>query len=169
MRTLKCKPVDNRRTCWATSCLANANLKSWRGDWFYPQRSWIVDFDVFVAMAKGDEDFDVTWALELRLERDGLATMIILGGVSYVDLSSLKDSCLKGPHQIERLIVSISGPWTEKCRNSKLQFACSRRWLSILTAIIAIMFTLKIPHLWPWAIANPCDMYNEKASNINAP
>ena len=168
MRTLKCKPVDNRRTCWATSCLANANLKSWRGDWFYPQRSWIVDFDVFVAMAKGDEDFDVTWALELRLERDGLATMIVLGGVSYVDLSSLKDSCLKGTHQIERLVLSISGPWTEKCRNSKLKFACSRRWLSILTAIIA-MFTLKIPHLWPWAIANPCDMYNEKASNINAP
>ena len=51
-----------------------------------------MDFDVFVAMAKGDEDFDVTWALELRLERDGLATMIVLGGVRYVDLSSLKDS-----------------------------------------------------------------------------
>ena len=165
MRTLRCKPVDNRRTCWATSCLANANLKSWRGDWFHPQCSWVVDFDVFVAMAKGDEDFDVTWALELRLERDGLATMIVLGGVCYIDLSSLKDSCYKGTYQIERLVLSISQLWTEKCRNTNVQFTGSRRWLSILIA----MFTLKIARWWPWAIANPREMYNEKASNIYAP
>ena len=142
MRTLKCEPVDDRRTCWATSCLANANLKSWRGGWFHPQCSWVVDFDVFVAMAKGDEDFDVTWALELRLERGGLATMIVLGGVRYVDLSSLKDSSWKGTFQIDRLVLSISGLWTEKCRNSNVQIAGSQRWPSILTAITA-MFTLK--------------------------
>ena len=48
---------------------------------------------MFVAMAEGNKDFDVTRALELGFERDGLATMIVLGGVSYIDLSSLEDVC----------------------------------------------------------------------------
>ena len=48
---------------------------------------------MFVAMAKGNKDFDVTRTLELGFERDGLATMIVLGGVSYIDLSSLEDVC----------------------------------------------------------------------------
>lgn len=49
-----------------------------------------MDFDVGVAMAKGSEHFDVTRALELSFERDRLATMVILGRVIDVDLSSLK-------------------------------------------------------------------------------
>lgn len=51
-----------------------------------------MDFDVGVAMAKGDKHSDVTRALELCLERDGLTTVVILGRVSNVDLSSLKDN-----------------------------------------------------------------------------
>ena len=48
---------------------------------------------MFVAMTKSNKDFDVIRALELGFERDGLATMIVLGGVSYIDLSSLEDVC----------------------------------------------------------------------------
>ena len=46
---------------------------------------------MFVTMTKSNKDSDVTRALELGFERDRLATMIVLGGVSYINLSSLED------------------------------------------------------------------------------
>lgn len=50
-----------------------------------------MDFDEGVAMTKGSEHSDVT-ALKLGFERNGLAAMVVLGRVSNVDLSSLKDN-----------------------------------------------------------------------------
>lgn len=51
-----------------------------------------MDFDVGVAMAKGDKHSDVTRTLELSFKSDGLTAVVISGSVSDVHLSSLKDN-----------------------------------------------------------------------------
>ncbi len=92
MGSLKCKPINDRCTPWPTPCLSHTDIKSCCGNWLYPQCCWVVDFDVGVAMAKSDKHSDVARALELCFERDGLTTVVILGCVSNVGLSSLKDN-----------------------------------------------------------------------------
>ena len=93
MRSLECEPVDYRCPPWATSCFTCTHFKACRGNWLHPQCCWVVDFDISVAMTKGSEHFNVTWALKLSFERDGLAAMVVLGSVGNVDLSSLKHNC----------------------------------------------------------------------------
>ena len=90
MRSLECEPVDDRCPPRTTSCFTCTHFKTCRGNRLHPQCCWVVDFDVSVAVAKRSKHFNVTWALKLSFERDGLATMVVLGRVGNVDLSSLK-------------------------------------------------------------------------------
>ena len=74
---------------------------------------------MFVAMAKSNKDSDVTRALELGYERDRLATMIVLGGVSYINLSSLEDVCQK---EYRKKVINI---FSELKKTKMLKFKWS--------------------------------------------
>lgn len=107
MRTLKCKPVDHRRSTRATSCFTHAGFKTCCWHWLHPKRRWVVDFNIFVSVTERREHLYISGTLELSFERNGLASMVILGSVGNIYLPSLKDL----PLNVKKIIIIIKKLW----------------------------------------------------------
>ena len=63
-----------------------------------------MDFNIFVSVTERREHLYISRTLELSFERNGLATMVVLGSVGNIYLPSLKDSPLNVKKKKEKEI-----------------------------------------------------------------